>query len=788
MKKISFTLLLFLLFTGVLTSCDDNGGTEKTPTLVEPSPQTPTPKPTEGETDGETQAPTENTPTIDDETSEIQKYINIALQKLDEIVNPVIAKITHDDLKTSVQNFYNTEKQYINGIKDLETAKEAATKVVADAKAFVVSTLKPLAIEKLNGLINPLIQKITHEELKDSVQEFYELEITKINTVESLDDLVNVFNEIVDDTKKFIADETEKIVIALKNKAIEELDPYVVTLIAKIPYDTLKEDTQEFYVQEKQKLEAVNTIEGFEPCVKEIKADLEEFALTETKKIAISKLEEVVEAGLDKIPNPEIKADLEEFADIEIAKINSVNKIEDVPATLETVIKETEAHIKELLVNTVKEYVKRLTKVETANAYDYLPEAMSPMYEGNIVNSSDINYDFTQFTNVSNINQLGFGEQWQMVIENINQSIAMAKVFNIAQTILNAAGNAVDIYITNSYAEEMDYNFSGDGFNGEFSFINSKLIFNINITKSVDVPVCGSIKPIIKMEYDLEKDAKGIYINLGEAYKVKYVISNDSYEMATTYGITVSGKNVSRSSYLSIVKSDNITIGHIYEYTTLENSDKIKASADFYIENGYVSVVGNKASGMVAFDGYVNELYSANNGKLLGYEVREELTFAGVKGTYNTLWFNLWDIQGINNVKITEKTSANKSSKSVYDVYLNDSSKLLSPTYNSKLGVKTSRKYDIELRTRFYYTYDSINDEYVANEVLIPMMFIQEGDNFESFVNEVKEDNDLNLLVSLNQSHLNKILIDYDTLIDIFILNKELMSSETIINYLKQYE
>ena len=47
-----------------------------------------------------------------------------------------------------------------------------------------------------------------------------------------------------------------------------------------------------------------------------------------------------------------------------------------------------------------------------------------------------------------------------MVVENINQSVAMAKVFNVAQTALSSAGNAVDIYITNSYAEEMLYTFS----------------------------------------------------------------------------------------------------------------------------------------------------------------------------------------------------------------------------------------------------------------------------------------------------------------------------------------
>ena len=97
------------------------------------------------------------------------------------------------------------------------------------------------------------------------------------------------------------------------------------------------------------------------------------------------------------------------------------------------------------MVSTVKDYLTRLTQIETATAYDYLPAAMVPSYQANVVSASEINYDFTSFTNISDINRAGYGEQWQMVVENINQSVIMAKVFNVAQTALNAAGNAVDI-------------------------------------------------------------------------------------------------------------------------------------------------------------------------------------------------------------------------------------------------------------------------------------------------------------------------------------------------------
>lgn len=66
------------------------------------------------------------------------------------------------------------------------------------------------------------------------------------------------------------------------------------------------------------------------------------------------------------------------------------------------------------------------------------------------------------------------------------------------------------------------------------------------------------------------------------------------------------------------------------------------------------------------------------------------------------------------------------------------------------------------------------------------MMFIQEGDNFNSFENDIKKDNKISASVQLSKIYLNKILDDYDTLIDIFIQNKDNMSSEMIISYLEQ--
>lgn len=87
----------------------------------------------------------------------------------------------------------------------------------------------------------------------------------------------------------------------------------------------------------------------------------------------------------------------------------------------------------------------------------------------------------------------------------------------------------------------------------------------------------------------------------------------------------------------SITKDNDKTVGHIYEYTTYQGSEKIKACADFYVEDDYVSVVGNKSSGLLCFKENIKKFYFSNEGRMLGDEVREDFTISGITGTYNTL-------------------------------------------------------------------------------------------------------------------------------------------------------
>ena len=69
------------------------------------------------------------------------------------------------------------------------------------------------------------------------------------------------------------------------------------------------------------------------------------------------------------------------------------------------------------------------------------------------------------------------------------------------------------------------------------------------------------------------------------------------------------------------------------------------------------------------------------------------------------------------------------------------------------------------------------------------MMFIQEDNdtdtNYTDYHANILADNGINSNVTLNTTYLNKIMADYDTLIDDFIENKQMMSSAEIKAYIE---
>ena len=434
----------------------------------------------------------------------------------------------------------------------------------------------------------------------------------------------------------------------------------------------------------------------------------------------------------------------------------------------------------------IKSYLQTLMAIVGHDPYSYIPETMQPENSENHVAAASVNYDFTTFNNVSNIRYGGFGEQWHMVIENIKESERFYSVLSLGEAAMNASVALFNNYLDNNPGTTADHTLNETTYTAKIDFHAGVLSYTIQYKTNLNIPFFGEVMPQVDMTYNIATLEKAVRIQLSENNAMRYVVTDDSYVFAIEYGVT----SVSRKAYFQINRLQDESIqGHIYEFVQYKDKDLVPSCADFYIDDTYTSVVGNKASGMPGFTGYINELYKTDEGKLLGYEVREEFTKWGISATYHTLWFNLNNITGINSVKAipTGEISTGLGADNPHNIYLNGSESIFVPSYNKKLLVNTSRKYDVEMRKQFFYGIQT--GEIVEYEVEIPMMFIQADHdsytNFSDFHNDMEDVSGItNASVNLSSTYLDKIQSDYATLIDVFIANKGNVTGLTITTYI----
>lgn len=433
----------------------------------------------------------------------------------------------------------------------------------------------------------------------------------------------------------------------------------------------------------------------------------------------------------------------------------------------------------------IKAYLQTLIAVVGHDPYSYIPETMQPSNSDNHVAAGSVDYDFTEFNNVSNIKYGGFGEQWHMVLDNINESERFYTVLSLGEAAINASVALFNNYLDQNPGTTATHTLNETAYTAKIDFHNGLLKYTIQYKTNLNIPLFGEVLPQIDMTYDITSLEKSVRIQLSENNAMKYVVTDNSYVFAIEYGVTA----VSRKAYFQIDRLEDESIqGHIYEFVQFKDKDLVPACADFYINDTYTSVVGNKASGMPGFTGYINELYKTSEGKLLGYEVRETFTKWGVEATYHTLWFNLNNISGITSVKAikNDESTFGLGANNNHDIYLNGSSSIFEPTYNKKLLVTTSRKYDVEMRKQYYYGYnEGVFTEY---EVQLPMMFIQADHdgytNFTDFPSDILSKSGIAASVNLFSTYLNKIQSDYATLVDLFISHKDTVTSQTIATYI----
>lgn len=159
-------------------------------------------------------------------------------------------------------------------------------------------------------------------------------------------------------------------------------------------------------------------------------------------------------------------------------------------------------------------------------------------------------------------------------------------------------------------------------------------------------------------------------------------------------------------------------------------------------------------------------------GRLLGYEVWETRS----KITFNTLWVNLSDVSGLQSVKYREKTDDAAAA-----FFVNGRTEKWE---NKKIGgigaTMLSRRYDIEMRTQYFYVPAEDGEGYTEVAVRVPMLFVQE-EQLGTLTADIAEKNSgLTLRLDADGAALKKVRADYAALIDAFIAHQDAMDEDSI--------
>ena len=237
----------------------------------------------------------------------------------------------------------------------------------------------------------------------------------------------------------------------------------------------------------------------------------------------------------------------------------------------------------------IKAYLQTLMDAVKHDPYSYIPDTMESNNSDNHVTAASVNYNFENFNNVSNIKYGGFGEQWHMVIENIEESERFYSVLSLGEAAINASVALFNNYLDSNPGSTATHTLKETAYTAKLDFSNGVLSYTIQYKTNLNIPLFGEVLPQIDMTYNIATLEKAVRIQLSENNAMRYVVTDNSYVFGLEYGVTT----VSRKAYLQINRLQDESIqGHIYEYVQYKDKDLMPACADFYINDTYASVSG----------------------------------------------------------------------------------------------------------------------------------------------------------------------------------------------------
>lgn len=392
--------------------------------------------------------------------------------------------------------------------------------------------------------------------------------------------------------------------------------------------------------------------------------------------------------------------------------------------------------------------------------WEFLPESLSNK-EQRVISSM---IDYSDFVNTSNLPKFGAGKQLNVVYGLLLKTESALKYVNTVY----ASMNTVKALYTEFIAQNPDdyNNFSSTVAGISFTIATTET--NYSITASI-----GSVQVVIRS--NLAEEAYETAIKLNSTTSIKCRVSNDS--------MTVAMDVLDSSSVLvEFVKTSEGAVGYLYEYLGALGVE-LKTSAIIEIDENYTTVIGTKGDFIPTSDGRNCEIYDNQTGSLVGTKVKEAVN----EKVYNTYWIPLYNLLGVNSIKKLDQMNGTNPDT----IYINSATQdTLHTTLVGGFGSDMfSRRYDIEFKTLYFYTYNEEEDSFNEVAMEVPMLFIQ-AEHLDTFESDFENKNGAYLGssgVSLNvgSADLAKIDYAYTTLLGIFDTVSEKITHQAIIDFCK---
>ncbi len=394
--------------------------------------------------------------------------------------------------------------------------------------------------------------------------------------------------------------------------------------------------------------------------------------------------------------------------------------------------------------------------------WSFMPEALAP--ENMACASAPVGgiEGFANFVNISSINKKSIGKQLNVVYDIFDKTESALSKANVVFTAGDAIASVYQTFI-NDHPE--DYK----SFTGSVTIAGSEFKLKITTEGNSASMLIGNSTVNIELSTDGEKDYGRIQVTDGVA--LKYKAGENFLKLAVKY--TVNGTGVLQQ--IEFARNNSSVSGYLYEY--FGTADKgIKTCALITSDNALTSIISNKRETEDLQIHAYEEVYNSQTGEMVGGEVTEN-----VKNLeYDTLWFNLYDVTGLNTIKVEDAVNGTNSDT----IYINGNSEAIHTKLIGGISLHSaSRRFDIEMKDVWYIVAKTESGEtkYEKVKTQIPMLFVQ-----KDYVNSFNADfEDKNSVAVTLTTDTEQITYNFTAKSDAYIkIKNEFVSYDTIIAYI----